>query len=155
MKITSTNNLSFKGASTKADKTDKKSSGAKRYFETISKNSVNDAILLSKDREEQDGKYKAIASAADLGAIITGAGAALSAIAKSNKTLKNNKAFCILASASVILAGIATRAEVKNKVEANKTAKERGVEQFEKRYYTSTVADFYKNAEKEYGKHVK
>lgn len=56
MNVRAINSVSF-GAKADKIKSDK-GEGRKRYFEYLSKNAANDALKMSKGREEEDGKFK-------------------------------------------------------------------------------------------------
>lgn len=166
MQIGAVNNVNF-GA--KAAKTgESKEKGHQRYFEYLSKSSANDALKMSKGREEEDGKFKFATFLTGMTSLIGAYASGMSLLSASSAldVAEEGTAACakalkksgraktgLLVSGIIGLAALAIRQV--NEHKANKTAEERGFMPTKEFYKTKGVENLYAKVENVYDEHVK
>lgn len=170
MRISQINSINF------ASKAENQKEGKKRYFEYLSKNSANEALMMSKGREEKDGKFKFAQILTGLSAFASGVGASLmysnlageyvkhldpkTGIANfaedaGKKFMKNTKIMGGLIIGAIVLGAASLVTDSINRRSAEKTANERGFFTLQDRMKMKTAEEVYENTEKVYDEHVK
>ena len=170
MKIAALNTTNF------TSKTQSTNEGRKRYFEYLSKNSANEALMMSKGREEEDGKFKLAQTLTGSGAFASGVGAAFMCSKLVNqyaqnydpktgvanfaqeagkKFIRNNKIMGGLIVGALTLGAACLAIRDINRTNAEKTANERGFFTLQDRMKMKNAKEVYQAAEETYDKHVK
>lgn len=150
--------------------------GPNRYFEYLSKNSANDALMMSKDREAKDGKFKFAQFATGLGAVasVVGGskmcsnlaiqyfqhydpktGVASFAEEAGKKFIRNTKIMSGLFAGALALGAACIAIGGLNRISAESSAKERGFLTLKDRMKMKNTEEVYQATEETYDKHVK
>lgn len=125
------------------------------FYTWVSQNKVVDELRLSKGREIENGKNQFASGMLEAGSLLLFLGGLAQSAAVSTKKTKEGTGLALGLLTGALVTNVASKLiEAKNKIDANKTAKERGFKTIDEIKSTKTQEEKFEVIKEQYNAHT-